>query len=237
LILLILADDASIKTRFRSYFGKLGYSVIQYSHPLKIMDNIDEISPDVLVCSAVDYPRHWKLVVKQLRESKDRTETAVILIVDKDFDPEEADKAAFLGVNFLFPGRLETLDDFKELDRKISRYKTPLTRFRGSSWIPGDDDRVTFIFRHPDDFRMICGKFTELSAAGGVFRADDPSDVAGLTPGTLIDGGSLRAGDSLISLRGRIIRNSGSLSLAFIDFADNGFQNLLDEMSLHVAIV
>ncbi len=84
---------------------------------------------------------------------------------------------------------------------------------------------------------MICGRFTELSAAGGVFRPDDPSDISELDPGTIIEGGSMRAGDSLISLRGRIIRNSGILSLAFIDFSGNGFQNLLDEMSLHVAII
>jgi len=237
MIILILADDRSLKTRFRSYFGKMGYSVIQYTHPLKIMDNVEEISPDILICNAVDYPRHWKLIVKQIRDSRAREETAIILSVGNDFDPEEADKAAFLGVNFLYPGRLETVDDFKALEQRISRYKTPLMRFKGSSWIPGEDEQVTFIFSHPEDSRMICGRFTELSAAGGVFRPDEPSDISGLNPGTLIEGGSLRAGESLISLRGRIIRNSGTLSLAFIDFSDNGFQNLLDEMSLHVAIV
>ncbi len=237
MIILILADDKSLKTRFSSYFGKLGYSVIQYTHPLKTMDNMDEISPDVFVCSAVDFPRHWKLLVKQIRDTRDREEAAVILCVDKDFESEEADKAAFLGVNMLYPGRLETLDDFKELDQRICRYKTPPMRFRGSSWIPDKEERISFIFSHPVDSRMICGRFTELSAAGGVFRPDEPSDISDLVPGTLIEGGSMRAGDSLISLRGRIIRNSGVLSLAFIDFSENGFQNLLDEMSLHVAIV
>ncbi|RKX75514.1 MAG: hypothetical protein DRP60_08695 [Spirochaetes bacterium] len=113
MIILILADDKSLKTRFSSYFGKLGYSVIQYTHPLKTMDNMDEISPDVFVCSAVDFPRHWKLLVKQIRDTRDREEAAVILCVDKDFESEEADKAAFLGVNMLYPERLETLDDFK----------------------------------------------------------------------------------------------------------------------------
>ena len=237
MIILILADDMSLKKRFSSYFGRLGYSVIQYTHPLKIMDNLDEISPDVLVCSAVDYPRHWKLIVKQVRETRSREETAIILSVEEQFDAEEADKASFLGVNFLYPGRLETLDDFNELDMRISRYKTPPMRFRGSSWIPGDEDRISFLFRHPEDFCMISGRFTELSAAGGVFRPDDPADIAGLKPGTMIDGGSMRAGDSLISLRSRVIRNSGTLSLAFIDFAENGFQNLLNELSLHVSVV
>ena len=237
MIILILADDKTIKIKFKSYFGKFGYSIIQYTHPLKTMDNVEEIAPDILVCSAVDYPRHWKLIVKQIRETKSRDESTVILLVEEDFDPEEADKAAFLGVNFLFPGNLETVNDLKNLDKKISRYKTPPLRFKGSSWIPGEEDRINFIFNHPEDSRMIFGRFTELSAAGGVFKPDEPLDVSGLAPGTLLEGGSMRAGDSLISLRGRIIRNSGNLSLAFVDFAENGFQKLLNEMSHHAAIV
>ncbi len=235
MIILLVAEDRTLKTRFSSFFGTLGYTTIQYTHPLKALDNLDEISPEVLVCSASDYPRHWKLIVKQIRDTREREDTVVILTVDNDFDPEEADKAAFLGVNLLYPERLETVDDFRDLDNRISRYKTPPERSRVFSWIPGDEDRVSFLFRHPMDFRMISGRFTELSAAGGIFRPDDPGDILGLDTGIVIEGGSMRAGQSLLSLHARVIGNSGTLSLAFVDFADDGFQSLLDEMSLHVA--
>jgi len=237
MIILILAEDKSLKTRFNSFFTRLGYSVIQYTHPLKIMDNLDEISPDILLCDTTDYPRHWKLIVKQLRENRERHETAVILLVDKSFDPEEADKAAFLGVNFLFPGKLESIEEFRDFEKKISRYKTPPMKFRGTSWIPDKEDRVGFIFRHPEDLRMVSGQFTELSPAGGVFRADDPSDISGMAPGTLLEGGSLKAGNSLLSLRCRIIRNSGTLSLAFLEFTDDGFQELLNEINNHTEML
>lgn len=232
-----MAEDRSLKTRFNSFFGNLGYTTVQYVHPLKALDNLDEISPDVMVCSASDYPRHWKLLVKHVRDTREREEAVIILTVDADFDTEEADKAAFLGVNLLYPERLETVDDFRELDNRISRYKTPPERSRVLSWIPGDDDRVSFIFQHPGDFRMVSGRLTELSPAGGVFRPDDPGDILNLESGDVIEGGSMRAGQSLLSLRARIIRNSGTLSLAFIEFAEDGFQSLLDEMSLHVASI
>lgn len=237
MIILIVAEDKTLKSRFNSFFGKSGYTIVQYTHPLKALDNLEEISPEVLVCSASDYPRHWKLIVKQVRDTRDRDDAVVILTVNNDFDPEEADKAAFLGVNLLYPERLETVDDFRDLDNRISRYKTPPERSRVFSWIPGDEDRVSFIFQHPVDYRMISGRLTELSPAGGVFRPDDPGDILDLEPGDVIGGGSMRAGQSLLSLRARIIRNSGTLSLAFIEFAEDGFQSLLDEMSLHVASI
>lgn len=237
MIIMIVAEDPALKTRFNSFFGSLGYSVIQYTHPLKAMDNMAEIEPDVLLCASSDYPRHWKLLVKQLRESRERSDSAVILTVGADFDPEEADKAAFLGVNILYPERLETIEDFRELDARISRYKTPPERSRLFTWVPDEQDRVSLIFRHPGDFRMISGRLTELSPAGGVFRPDDPGDIIGLEVGSVIEGGSLKAGGSLVSLTARIVRNAGTISLSFLEFDEDGFQSLMDEMSLHVASI
>ena len=237
MIIMIVAEDPALKSRFNSFFGNLGYSVVQYAHPLKAIDNIGEIEPDVLICSSSDYPRHWKLIVKQIRDNRSRDASVVILTVPPGYDSEEADKAAFLGVNLLYPERLETVEDFRELDARISRYKTPPERSQVFTWIPGDDERVSMIFRHPSDFRMISGRLTELTPAGGVFRPDDPGDIMGLQTGDIIEGGSLRAGESLLSLKARIVRNSGTLSLAFIEFDEDGFQNLMDEMSLHVASI
>lgn len=237
MIIMLVAEDAALKSRFTSFFGPLGYDVVQYSHPLKAMDNLDEIAPDVVLCQTLDYPRHWKLIVKHIRETRERDDAVVILGVDDSFDTDEANKAAFLGVNLLYPERLETIEDFRELDDRISRYKAPPKRSQAFTWIPGEEERISFIFLHPVEFRMISGRLTELSPAGGVFRPDDPGDIAAIDIGALIDGGSLRAGESLLSIKARVIRNSGTLSLAFVEFADDGFQNLIDEMSLHVATI
>ncbi|MDF1567834.1 MAG: hypothetical protein P1P77_07415 [Spirochaetaceae bacterium] len=237
MIIMLVAEDAALKSRFTSFFGPLGYDVIQYSHPLKAMDNLDEIAPDVVICQTLDYPRHWKLIVKHIRETRERDDAVVILGVDDSFDTDEVNKAAFLGVNLLYPERLETIEDFRELDDRISRYKAPPKRSHAFTWIPGEEERISFIFLHPVEFRMISGRLTELSPAGGIFRPDDPGDIAGIDIGALIDGGSLRAGESLLSIKARVIRNSGTLSLAFVEFADDGFQNLIDEMSLRVASI
>ena len=57
-----------------------------------------------------------------------------------------------------------------------------------------------------------------LFAAGGMFRPDDPGDILGLEIGMVSESGSIRVGESLLRLKTQIIRNSGALSLAFIDF-------------------
>ncbi len=237
MIILIVAQDTTLKNRFESFFGSLGYRTIQYTHPLKALDNLEEIHPDVVLCSSLDFPRHWKLIAKQLRDTRGRDDAVIILTVPDDFDSEEADKAAFLGVNILYPQRLETVEDFRILDCRISRYKTPPDRSRAFTWIPGGEERISFIFKHPFEFRMISGRFTEITPAGGVFRPDDPGDLAGLEIGMILEAASMRAGHSLLSVKSRIIRNSGTLTLAFIEFDGDGFRNLLDEMSLHVATI
>jgi len=57
-IAMLVAEERFLKNRFNSFFRTRGYQGLQYSNPLKAMDNLEELSPDVLLCSATDFPRH-----------------------------------------------------------------------------------------------------------------------------------------------------------------------------------
>jgi len=234
--ILIIANDKALKARFRKYFGHIGYSVIQYMNPLKAMDNLDEISPDVLVCNASDYPRHWKIVVKQIRENKNRNDVVAILLIASDFDSNEANKAATLGVNILFPDTIETIEDFENLNYKISRYKSPPGLFKKSSWFPREENPILFAFSHPGDLRMIAGHFIELSSKGGVFRPNEPGEIADLEIGTVIGACSMKMNSLLMSLQVRVTDNSGTLSMEFIDFEGDGFEKFSNEMRQHIEV-
>jgi len=237
-LIMIVAADRALKGRFNAFFGALGYTSVQYTHPLKAIDNIEDLSPDVLICAAVDYPRHWKLIVKQLRDTREYSEAVIILNVDDHFDTDEVDKAAFLRVNAICPNKMESIEDLRRLDHLIRRYKTPLEHPDiHNTWIPSDADRVSFMINHPLNFHIVSGRLIELSPAGGIFRPDEPGDIADLEPGMLIESASMRVGDSLLDLRARIISNADSLSLAFIEFADDGFMNLLHEVNRRLAAV
>jgi len=232
--ILIIANDRDLKERFRKYFGHIEYSVVQYINPLKAMDNLDEIMPEVVVCNASDYPRHWKIIVKQIRENRNRNDAVVVLLIAGSFDASEADKAATLGVNILFPDMIETIEDFEKLHNRISRYKSHPALFKKTSWFPQEEDSVQFAFCHPGDFRMIAGHFVELLTTGGVFRLNEPGELADLETGSVIKGCSMKVGSLLISLQARITSNSGTLSMEFIDFERDGFEIFLNEMRRHI---
>ena len=227
---MIAADEGALKFRLRSFFGASCRAVIQYTNPLKALDNLKEIEPDAVICRAADYPRHWKLLVKGLREFRGRDEGVFVLAVNDDFDSVEADKAVYLEVNFLYPDRLETRDDFLNLRKRIgSRIAVP-DHSPIDSWVPEASEKLSFMFRHPGDNRMISGRFIEISPAGGLFRPDDSGDIPELETGMEIPGGTMRIGESVISMGTRVIIDGEGIYLVFTDFADNGFQSLFHEI-------
>jgi hypothetical protein len=61
------------------------------------MDNFGEISPNLVVLSAVDFPKHWKVFVQYVSFVY-ATTCDIVLIVDKKFDAGEKEKAHALGV-------------------------------------------------------------------------------------------------------------------------------------------
>lgn len=237
MIILSVAEDKKIKDSLSQFFNKYGYSIIHYTHPLKALDNIDEISPDIFICSSSDFPRHWKLMVKQIREKWDRNKSVIVLTETEEMESEEADKAAFLGVNILFPWKPDNKKSIEDLMIRIRRYKNTQGSSGLFTWKPAEDEKVLFIFQHPLYYHFVSGKLLELSPAGGIFQPDDKYGLEDLDPGTIIEGGSMKAGSSLISIKARIISNTGNLVLAFLDFDGNGFQDLLRMMNTTKASV
>lgn len=233
MILVIVAEDSGIKETFLPHFEPRGFSVVQYSHPLKALDNIEEIDPDVLLCNASDYPRHWKLLIRQLRERRKKEEGVFILLIPDDFDSEEANKASYLGVNALIPESSVAGGDFGTLDESIGRYKSPTANGMTSGWIPSKDERVEFLFTHPENYRMVSGRLTELSPAGGKFRADEPGDLAGIETGMTLRRCTLGVDGEILELDARIIDGNGTIALSFLDFVDDGFMKILDLTKTH----
>ncbi|MFW5802131.1 MAG: hypothetical protein ACOCVC_08850, partial [Spirochaeta sp.] len=53
------------------YLTQLGidtYHILHYGDPLKAMDNLQELKPNILIVSAHDFPRHWKPLHVLLRD-------------------------------------------------------------------------------------------------------------------------------------------------------------------------
>ena len=95
--ILLISGDTLIASRINRYFTPAGYGFIHYANPLKAMDNFKEIRPDVVLFHESEFPRHWKLAVKFLREIYSRDSSIFILITDSEFVDEDAPQGPLSG--------------------------------------------------------------------------------------------------------------------------------------------
>jgi hypothetical protein len=96
---LIIAESEKTVTSLKALFKtQTGYEIISYRQLIKAMDNVEEISPTIIVISAVDFPRHWKVFMQYVNSVFSSLICDIVLIVDSKFDDIEKQKAETLGV-------------------------------------------------------------------------------------------------------------------------------------------
>lgn len=112
---LIISDDEVFSHSLEKKSLELGYSTILYKWLLKALDNIEEISPDLIIINGVDYPRHWKTLVQFVHCKIIKKDVKIFLFVSDNFSQEEEKKADFLGVSGIFKSfDNKTLLDFEQ---------------------------------------------------------------------------------------------------------------------------
>lgn len=67
-----------------------GYNCIQYTSFMKAFDNLEEISPDVIVINAQDYPRHWKILALASKIWLSKTIKTIVLVQEGFKDTKDA---------------------------------------------------------------------------------------------------------------------------------------------------
>lgn len=71
---MLVIEKDSIKHKVVEHLAPQGFVFIHYTNPLKAMDNIDEVAPEIVLFSAADYPRHWKPFLQLFRQGSDAEE-------------------------------------------------------------------------------------------------------------------------------------------------------------------
>ena len=64
---LVISEDKELVKFYTDIFNENKIDVINYNWLLKAMDNVEEIKPDFIVVSSVEYPRHWKTLVQYVK--------------------------------------------------------------------------------------------------------------------------------------------------------------------------
>lgn len=213
--ILLVSERDELKGYIRRNFMPRGAEIIQYYNPIKAMDNLDEIEPDVVLFSALDFPRHWKPFLVFLRDSKAREQCVFVILTGDEFDHEEADKAQTLQVNGIVHERLQDQRELARLKELVNRYRDIGDSRTERRLVPTEVDRVGLAFTHPSRLELICGGIEDLSAAGVSFVPSDRRKTMDLQVGTQVDVCSLRVGNTIIAFPASIVRNERSVSLAF----------------------
>lgn len=176
-LLLIETDSAYIK--LSDILKKLGVETVRYRIPQKAMDNIEEISPDIIIMSAADFPRHWKVVLQFLNGFIQENPLPVILLKNRFFSETEADKALFLKVKAVVEDSMED-GSLKQVTEIILRYKPEALSFTDKAVRPTKEIPVQCIFSNPENNQIITGQVTSLSLKEIFFTPDSFSSTKGM---------------------------------------------------------
>ena len=113
---LLVADNDRAITNISTVLKSAGYDTIVYKWLLKALDNIEEISPHLIVISTGDYPRHWKTLAQYASNGFGDYIPQVILYTDENFNDEELKKAEALHVRGCFSSvEVDGLDKLREI--------------------------------------------------------------------------------------------------------------------------
>ena len=214
-LLLVLGSDESFNHIARC--APPGFELIRYRQVLKAMDNVDEIDPQLIIVSARDFPRHWKILVQFVRSRRSKEQCPVVILKPDNFSQEETAKALFLGVNGLVN---ETLDSAEQ-----GRLKNILSRHAGkdeeqeTGVINAEPSyRIAFLAVNPSSGAIINGEVKTISPWGLTFLPADASLIGDLNVDTELPECSLRVGGSILSPICKLTGAGGIISIDFLLF-------------------
>jgi DNA-binding response OmpR family regulator len=218
--ILLVSEREELNSYIRRNFMPRGAEIIQYYSPIKAMDNLDEVLPDVILFSAQDFPRHWKPFLAFLRDFRAREQCVFVLLTGEDFDHEEADKAQALQVNGIVHEHLRDREELARLKELVNRYRDIGDARTEKRIVPSSTDQIGFVFTHPDRMELLFGRVEDVSAAGVSFVPADRQKTMDLRRGTEVPVCSLRVGETVVSFPCRIVRNDRTISFEFSSLAD-----------------
>ena len=214
MILMLVKDETPWAADLGRALAPYGVSVVHYLHPLKALDNLQETHPSIVLYDLQDFPRHWKILVKYLREEYTKDEVIFLLVSNGPPALEEANKALFLGVN----GILQYHGDAEALARNIRevflRYGTFDVETAPLSGHAPAEAPLAFLFRHPRGKHLVTGVLVKYDGQRATFKADFAHEIADLDEGESLAGGSLRIADSLKTVDAVVTKNNGQLQLS-----------------------
>ena len=215
--ILLVSDRNDQKQALEKHFATRGTEIIHYVHPIKAMDNLDEIEPDVVLFSAADFPRHWKPFLIFLRDIRGRDSGVFILLSEGEFPVEEVSKAEHLEVNAILDAELSDEQTMERLGTIVGRYHSFRETRGAKRFIPGSTDQIEFLFTNPYTLRLVRGSVSDISVSGLRFLPADSEELKSLEGGTHLRSASLKLGEQIVAVEAQIVRVSNNVGVQFLN--------------------
>lgn len=215
-VMLVAASD-EVKPFVERIFTFHHVDVIYYNNPIKAMDNLDEIQPDVIIFMSGDFPRHWKPFITYLRNTFNRRETIFILLVNETFDTDEANKAEHLQVNAILDDDLTNNETVERIRGIVTRYHQSVDIRKTTRHLPATTDQIRCIFTSPYTFTICTGTVLDISAGGIRIKPEDPALNETLDTHAIITMASLRLGETILAVQLKVIRIAEAIAFEFVN--------------------
>jgi hypothetical protein len=224
---LVIENEDTI-SRITRHLSALGFDFIHYTNPVKAMDNIEEIAPQLVIFSAEDFPRHWKPYLRMLRAAYNKEDAVFVLLRGPAFPTEEASKATALGVNGIVRASLDEEADIRNLEDIFSRYNI-IDDSRIDRRFPGKfAEDIDFAFTHPAEDSLVTGTITDISLGGLSMEPDSPHITASIPEGMILEECSLSIDENVYTVRTKLIRNNRLMAFSFIEIEEEARRVLVD---------
>lgn len=207
--ILLINHDEPLREAMESFFNGHKCEYLSYSNSHKATDNLVEISPEVILFNAGDFPRHWKLALRSYRETHAHKEGVFILLIPGDFPREEAMKASWLGANGLVNQNQILAKDFSALHSVINRYHYLEPRKEADQPHPPGE----LVFLTPEKNKLCSGKILWETSSRARFFPGDLGSILHISEGQTIDDASVKLGDEILSMDFTVLGNPGHLIL------------------------
>jgi len=225
--LLLVASSKEHANVLGYHLKPLGFELEQETDPVRAIQRFEEMQPQTILFDAVDFPRHWKPLLKLVRDKKPREEVIFLLVTASDFPMEDGAKAAHLGANGILGRNLSDKKELYRLEEIIRRYRSVRDKRNYTRLVPSAPERVGFAFTHPLRLSFVTGAVRELSIQGSSFLPSVSTAVADLPVGIEIPHCSLKVEDAVISVDCKLTRNREELGFQFLGFGEGGHNTLL----------
>lgn len=159
MLCLLVSQNDAITVEIKEFCNAHNIAAAVYRLPLKALDNLVELTPDIVIINAVDFPRHWKIVVQHLNSTANE-KIKTVLVVGENFSPSDAKKAEFLKVNlFLHTDANSKIKDAANLATLLTFTKKQNTEATAT----GEKLCVSFSVLNPANHENIAGDILAIS--------------------------------------------------------------------------